>query len=146
MSRRYWPFRRRWRRWVELTVVGAGAVGFLAAGGWQAYDVYRLSTRGVVVHATMIEEHDSGRDHWIEMEYTNRTGALVHGETSNFRDADRTNLFDVVYDPDDPTRVQAADWGFDYWLPGVCLVIGSALAGLTLHARRHGFPDWIANW
>lgn len=138
--------RRRWARWAELTIVAAAAVGFLVTGGWQAYDIYRLASRGVVAQATMIEEHTSGRDHWIEMEFTTRTGEQIRGQTSNYRDGDRTNLFDVVYDPDDPSRVQAADWGFDYWLPGVCLVLGSALAWLAVHARRHGFPDWIADW
>lgn len=97
-----------------------GAVGFLVAGVWQAYDIHTLAARGVVVRADVVQERP-GRHPVLEVEFTTTTGERVRAETSNYRDLQGAPTVSVVYDPRDPQRMQAADWGYDYWLPALCL-------------------------
>lgn len=133
---------RRWPRWAEVAVCAAGAVGFLVAGTWQAYDIAVLASRGVVVQAEVLEEH-GGRESYIRVEFTTAAGERVRGDTSNYKDLRGSALVDVVYDPRNPSRLQAADWGYDYVLPGILLAAGAVFSWLTIHTRRSGFPDWL---
>lgn len=140
MSRR--RGRRRWPRWAEVAVSAAFALGSLTAGVWMASDIHVLASRGVVVPADVVAEH-GGRDSWVEVEFTTLTGDRVRGETSNVKDLHGSRTLDIVYDSQDPSRLQAADWGFDYWLPGICIAGGALFTWLTVHTWRHGTPDWL---
>lgn len=77
-----------------------------------------LTARGVVVWAALIQEH-GGDDPWIEVEFTTAAGETVRADTSLYRLPDGAFHLDVVYDPQDPGRMQGADPGPDYILPGL---------------------------
>jgi hypothetical protein len=55
----------------------------------------------------------------ITVRFVTSAGETVEGDTSNYLDAEVGKPIQVVYDPRMPGRMQAADWGFDYWLPGL---------------------------
>ena len=129
--------RHRGRRSVDDRLEGVGclvaACVFTAIGYFQIHDLYLLQHRGEVVSGTVLHESD-GRTPYITVRYRTRAGETVTSDTSNYEDADPGDTIQVVYDPLDPTRMQAADWGFDYWIPGgilgvfvlVFLVVGVA--------------------
>ncbi|MFI6675519.1 DUF3592 domain-containing protein [Kribbella sp. NPDC050470] len=93
-------------------------------------DLYWLQRRGEVVSAAVLDE-SGGRTTRIEVRYVTLAGEVVTGETSNYEDAEVGGTIDVVYDRVDPSRMQAAAWGFDYWFPGVFL--GGASVGFLIY-------------
>ncbi len=113
--------RRRWDFDVVLyLVVGCVAVAFAF---WLARDVYYLQHRGEVVPATVLDMTD-GKNERIKVRYTTKAGETIEDSTANFVDATVGGTIDVVYDPQEPTRMQATDWGFDYVLPGIVAAFG----------------------
>src|SRR5436190_1067526 len=91
---------------------------FSGLGYHEAHNLYLLKHRGEVVSATVLEE-SGGKSPHITVRYVTRSGETVTEDTSNYEDADPGETIQVVYDPEDPSRMQAADWGFDYWFPGI---------------------------
>jgi len=97
---------------------------FTGLGYHEAHNVYLLKHRGVVVSATVLDE-SGGKSPHISVRYLTRAGETVTGDTSNYLDADRGDTIQVVYDPKDPSRMQAADWGFDYLFPVVLAIVAA---------------------
>ncbi|WP_432946293.1 DUF3592 domain-containing protein [Kribbella sp. CA-253562] len=130
--------RRRWRWDVNGLLTLAGAVFLLALGFWMARDAYLLQHRGEVVEATVLDV-SSGRNARLDVRYTTKAGQTIEDSTSNFDEDAVGGTVDVVYDPAEPTRMQAADWGFDYVLPGLLGVAGvTALAAAGNQFYRRG--------
>ena len=109
---------RRWRFDREGLMSLVAAVIFSGIGYAEISDLYLLKHRGEVVSATVLDE-SGGRNSHITVRYLTRAGQTVTGDTSNYFDGDVGETIQVVYDPEEPDRMQAADWGFDYWMPGV---------------------------
>ncbi|MGC4942508.1 hypothetical protein [Kribbella sp. DT2] len=132
-ARQHREGRGRWH-WdfdgVLYLVVGCVAIAF---GCWLARDVYYLQTRGEVVPATVLDRSNGKNEH-IEVRYTTKAGATIEDSTANFVDATVGGTIDVVYDPREPTRMQATDWGFDYVLPGI---VGAFGVGFLVYAPTH---------
>ncbi|MEU4608471.1 DUF3592 domain-containing protein [Kribbella sp. NPDC023972] len=112
------------------------AVLLAGAGYAEVEDMYWLQRRGEVVTATVVDEYSSGRSgERIDVRFVTRDGRTVETDTSNYLDAEAGTTIQVIYDPVEPTRLQAADYGFDYWLPGVFFGSGSLLM-LTIAVFR----------
>lgn len=118
--------RRRWHFDREGVMCLVGALICLAIGAFQAQDLYLLRHRGEVVDALVLDE-TGGRHSQITVRYTTRAGEQVTADTSNYVEANRGETIQVVYDPREPRRMQAADWGFDYVPPGIFGVGAAAL-------------------
>jgi hypothetical protein len=87
-----------------------------------AEDTYWLSQRGEVVTATVLgEKSDGGRANTkrLMVRYTTLAGVQIDNDTTNYDEDKVGPTIDVVYDREDPVRMQAADWGTDYVSPGV---------------------------
>jgi hypothetical protein len=102
-------------------------------------DFILLSYRGKIVPAAVLDEWGtktrSGPT--IEVRYVTRGGQTVVDTTSNFKGSVNVgDQIDVVYDPKNPQRMQAADYGFDHFSPAVWLI---GAAGLALWTWRR---DW----
>lgn len=81
----------------------------------------------------------SGRHARLDVRYTTKAGQTVEDSTSNFVEDTVGGTVEVVYDPEEPTRMQAADPGFDYLLPGLLGVAGvAALAAAGNQFYRRG--------
>lgn len=111
--------KRRSSGWVAVLL--GGAVLFGGFGWSQVSDVYWLRQRGEVVTATVVAVdhpgHGRGR-RWIDLQYVTRAGATIVQRTSRFRhDRAIPQQLEVVYDREQPGRVQTADRGLDYTLP-----------------------------
>lgn len=113
--------RRRWRFDLESVMCLVAAVVLIVIAYYELEDMYLLQHRGQVVSATVLEE-SGGKHPRITVRYTTVAGEVVTGDTSNYVDADAGQTIQVVYDPERPSRMQAADWGFDYWIP--CVMFG----------------------
>jgi hypothetical protein len=105
----------------------------LTIGCWLARDVYYLQQRGEVVPATVLHK-TNGKNERIDVRYTTKAGETIEDSTSNFVDATVGGTVDVVYDPREPTRMQAVDWGFDYVLPGI---VGAFGVGFLVYGPMH---------
>jgi hypothetical protein len=87
------------------------------------------------VTATVLDQ-TWGKHQHITVRYTTRTGQEITEDTSNYDEAKVGQTIQVVYDRQEPTRMQAADYGFDYWLPTVmfggvvALFVGLGIAQL----------------
>jgi uncharacterized protein DUF3592 len=101
-----------------LTIATGLAVA--VAGAVWALDTYRLEQRGVVVTGTVLAEHRSNPSDrrptrsTIDVRYPTEGGRSVDKTTGNYRSAEVGKPIQVVYDPKKPSRMQAADYGFDY--------------------------------
>jgi hypothetical protein len=104
-----------------LTVV------FGVMAGYQAHDLHWLRERGEVVPAVVLDK-DGGKTETITVRYVTAAGQTIVGETSNFLEADKGQTIDVVYDREDPYRMQSADYGTDYLGP----ILFGVVALLTL--------------
>ncbi|MFI7064632.1 DUF3592 domain-containing protein [Kribbella sp. NPDC050124] len=102
------------------------AVAVAGFGYGELEDLYWLQHRGEVVQATVLDEYGF-RTARIEVRFVTRAGETVTGETANYVDAEVGRTIDVVYDREDPSRMQAADWGFDYWIPAAIFGAGTVL-------------------
>jgi hypothetical protein len=122
-------------------VVGVlAALGFVVAAGWQTYDIRTLSSRGVLTTAAVVGE-SHGRDPRITVRFTTAAGEVVQADTANYKEpADPGDTIEIVYDPQDPHRLQAADWGYDYWLPAICLGGGVLVGAYTYGVWRGWLP------
>jgi hypothetical protein len=135
--------RRRWHWDVNGLLILVGAVFLLSLGFWMARDTYLLQQRGEVVEATVLDV-SSGRNARLDVRYTTKAGRTLEDSTSNFVDDTVGGTVEVVYDPEEPTRMQAADWGFDYVPPGLLGVAGVtavAAAGNQLYRRAGAWRD-----
>lgn len=104
-----------------LTVV------FGTIAGFQANDLRWLRERGEVVHG-VVTAKEGGKVEEITVQYVTKAGLTVVETTSNFFDAEVGQPIDVVYDREDPYRMQSADYGTDYSGP----IIFGVFAVLTL--------------
>ncbi|GAB2570519.1 DUF3592 domain-containing protein [Kribbella endophytica] len=129
--------RRRWHWDVDGLITLVFAVAVLTFGVWVGRDTYFLQQRGEVVPATVLDV-GSGKHPKIEVRYTTKGGQTVQDGTTNYDQATAGGTIDVVYDPRKPTRMQAADYGFDYVLPGLAGALGVGLlayAGTQFYRR-----------
>ena len=105
--------------WVAVLL--GGAVLFGGFGWTQVSDVYWLGQRGEVVTATVlaVDQPAPGRGRrWIDLQYVTRAGETVVQRTSRFRrDRAIPQQVEVVYDREQPRRVQTADRGLNYAFP-----------------------------
>ncbi|GAA1612646.1 hypothetical protein GCM10009789_78610 [Kribbella sancticallisti] len=122
---------RRWHWDFDGLVTGLGACGLFLLAGWMGRDTYLLQHRGEVVPATVLDM-SSGRDSSIEVRYTTKAGRTVVDSTTNYYDARVGGTIDVIYDPQEPTRMQANDWGVDYVWPGIVGAGGVAALGYAV--------------
>ncbi|TCM46622.1 uncharacterized protein DUF3592 [Kribbella sp. VKM Ac-2568] len=84
-------------------------------------DTYWLGQRGEVVTATVLDEY-GGKTTRIDVRYVTKAGQTIENDTANYLEAEVGKQILVVYDPENPYRMQAADWGLDYWLGGLWFV------------------------
>lgn len=136
---------RTWRSDLEsvMCLVAAVIMGFV--GYLILSDLYLLEHRGEVVSATVLDKYSDGGGSRIEVRFVTRTGETVLGDTTNYVDAEVGETIQIVYDRENPGRMQAADYGFDYWLPGgifggvAVFFIVWGLRGLCLSARQRSW-------
>ncbi|WP_410789891.1 DUF3592 domain-containing protein [Kribbella sp. C-35] len=115
---------------IEAALSLVAAVVFVGILYFEVHDLYLLKHRGEVVSATVLDE-SNGKSSSITVRYRTLAGETVTEDTSNYEDADPGDTIQVVYDPKKPSRMQAADWGFDYWIPGV--ILGLIAAGFLAY-------------
>nr|WP_238355715.1 DUF3592 domain-containing protein [Kribbella sandramycini] len=117
----------------------AVAVVFVVFACIQVNDLYWLRQRGEVVTGTVVDRVD-GRSPSIEVRYTTRAGETVTEDTSNAYDMDKIRVgaqLDVIYDPEQPDRMQAADFSRSYGWPVIIFgVFSLAAAGGGLAMLR----------
>jgi hypothetical protein len=133
------PARKRGRlrfRFDLESVMCLVAAGLMAAiGAFMVRDLYWLDRRGEVVTATVLDE-SSRKNPSITVRYVTRAGQTIENDTSNYYEAKVGGTIDVLYDREDPYRMQAADYGTDPWVQivifgGVTLVfLAFGVAGL----------------
>ena len=112
--------KRRFRLGAEGAGCLLGAVVLAGIGAVQLSDLYSLDHGGVVTTATVLHEETPWRGaSTITVRFVTSAGETVEGDTSNYLDAEVGKPIQVVYDPRMPGRMQAADWGFDYWVHGL---------------------------
>jgi hypothetical protein len=129
---------RRFRLGLEGVMCVVGAILVAVVGGAQLTDLYWLAQRGEVVTATVLDEENPVRGpSRITVRFVTQAGETVEGDTANYLDAEVGKTIQVVYDPRLPGRMQAADWGFDYWVP--CLWLTGTVVFL-LFAWRELWP------
>ena len=114
-----------------MCFVAAVVLGVI--GTVEQVDTYLLDQRGVVVTATVLDKYE-GRSKSIDVRYLTATGTTVENDTAKFLDAEIGDQIQVIYDPENPDRMQAVDWGFDYligciWLVGALFLV---FAGITM--------------
>ncbi|MEV6282493.1 DUF3592 domain-containing protein [Kribbella sp. NPDC051770] len=128
---------RRWHWDPDGLITLAFAFAVLAFGLWVGRDTYYLQQRGEIVPATVLSI-GSGKSPEIEVRYVTKAGQTVEDGTRNYDEAATGGTIDVIYDPQDPKRMQAADYGFDYVLPGLtgALGIGLLVYATTQFYRR----------
>lgn len=106
---------------------------FVGIGWAQISDLYWLRHRGEVVTGTVVDRYGSKTVH-LEIEYVTKAGRTVRSETSNFDEDHRVGQqIQVIYDREEPERMQAASWGLGYGFPAVAfslVFIGFAVAGV----------------
>ena len=126
-TKRRWGFSIDGLKWLFVAIILLG-VCYAAAE-----DTYVLQHRGVVATGTVLHKNVPLKGSTsITVRFVTASGKTVKADTSNFVDAEVGQTIQVVYDPADPNRMQAADWGFDYWLPaifggGVLAMLAAAL-------------------
>jgi hypothetical protein len=119
--------KRRWRFAFDGLGCLVAAIILAGVGYAEVEDTYLLQHRGVVVTGTVLRKNVPFRGSTsITVRFATATGKTVKADTSNFENAEVGQTIQVVYDPVDPTRMQAVDWGFDYWIPAT-LFGGGAL-------------------
>ncbi|TCN44072.1 uncharacterized protein DUF3592 [Kribbella orskensis] len=115
---------RRKRRFafnVDGVMCLVAALVLTGLGVAENLDTYWLDQRGEVVTATVLDEH-GGKTTRIDVRYVTKAGQTIENDTVNYLDAEVGKEIQVVYDPENPYRMQAADWGLDYWLGGLWFV------------------------
>lgn len=125
------------------TVLSFLLAGMLTVGGVvSAWDTYWLAERGVVATATVLDERPSGkRSTKIDVRFVTQGGQTVETATEHYYGAEVGRQIEILYDPENPKRMQAVNWGLDYqiamvWLSSALIftVVG-VLCSLGLHAR-----------
>jgi hypothetical protein len=127
------PVKRRWRFEPVSAVLVFIALVVAVAGGVDVKDSYLLKQRGEVATATVLDkttdEHGTTR---ITVRFATRAGETVRARTENYKHAQKDEPIEVIYDPQHPQRMQAADWSLDYWKS--VLVFGAGVLGLLIAA------------
>lgn len=127
-----------------LFLLGAG---MLAGGGvMAAWDTYLLDQRGVVATATVLDERPSGKQMTrIDVRFVTAGGQTVEADTEHYFSAEVGREIQVLYDPENPQRLQAANWDLDYqiamiWFGGALVFtaagVVSALGFTTARLRQ----------
>lgn len=115
----------------------------LAVGGVvAAWDTYLLDQRGVVTTATVLAERSGGKGMpKIDVRFVTAAGQTVETHTEHYLSAEVGREIEVLYDPENPDRLQAANWDLDYqivavWLGGSLLfTVFGVLCFLGLSVR-----------
>ncbi|GAB2570525.1 DUF3592 domain-containing protein [Kribbella endophytica] len=117
----------KWRRRYEGAAMLLLTVVFGALAWAEADDLRWLRERGAVVPAVVLAK-EGWKTERITVRYETLAGQTIVERTSNFLEADQGQTIDVVYDREDPHRMQSADYGTDYSGP----IIFGVFAVLTL--------------
>nr|WP_238355716.1 DUF3592 domain-containing protein [Kribbella sandramycini] len=127
---------RGWRVSGEFVAFLAAAVGFGVVGAVQIVDLYWLRERGEVVMGTVLEK-SSGKSPSIEVRYVTGAGETIVEGTTNYEEAEVGQSIAVIYDPLEPRRMQAEDYGLSYWFPAVFLGVPTVgfLIGAVVNLR-----------
>jgi hypothetical protein len=90
-----------------------------AVGAAYFDDIYTLAHRSEVVKGTVIGKRIGWRRPTeIEIKFITRSGETVVAGTWHFdHEPNVGDQIQVEYDPHEPTLIQGADWGHNYWLP-----------------------------
>lgn len=104
------------------------AVGVLVLGTVETLDIYWLKQRGEVVTATVVEVHHGRKSSSIDVRYQTKAGETIEDNTSNFNTAPTGQHIPVIYDRENPHRMQAADWGLNYWPEAIWFAMGLGFA------------------
>jgi hypothetical protein len=110
---------RRFKLTRELVMCVVAGVVLSVVGTVTFTEVYTLAHRSEVVTGTVIDKQSSLRRPrpTITVKFVTRSGRTVVGETWRFEtEPEVGDRIPVEDDPQDPTVMQAADWGHDYWL------------------------------
>jgi hypothetical protein len=95
-----------------------GGLVLSAVGAANFDDIYTLAHRSEVVTGTVVDKRTGLRGPTeIGIKFITRSGETVVADT--WRVDHEPNIGDqiqVEYDPLEPTLIQGADWGHDYWL------------------------------
>lgn len=133
--------RLRFRFDLESVMCLVGAVVFATIGTFMLQDLYWLDRRGEVVTATVLDE-SSGKNPSITVRYVTRAGQTIENDTSNYYEAKVGGTIDVLYDREDPYRMQAADYGTDPWLQIV--FFGGAMLVLLAFGVAGLWPERVS--
>ena len=133
---------------VAFMLVGCAGLSALI-GRWTYHDLQVLEARGVTTNA-QVDDYSTGKGAHVDVTFTTRSGERVQASTSNFSVEDiRASRIEVVYDPEKPTRMQAAGYGFDPFLPyllwglsGVLLVV-AAVTAVAAHRTGRSRPKEV---
>jgi hypothetical protein len=89
-----------------------------AVGAAYFDDIYTLAHRSEVVTGTVIDKRTGWRGPTeIGIKFITRSGETVVADTWRFdHEPNVGDQIQVEYDPHEPTLIQGADWGHDYWL------------------------------
>jgi Protein of unknown function (DUF3592) len=121
--------RRRWRVAPEGVMFAFVAVALAGTGYAEIDDNHALQRRGVVTTATVLsKENDPRAGAEIKLRFLRQDGRPIEVTTENYQEADVGQTIQVVYDPMDPARVQATDWGYDDRTPLLVFGGGSLVA------------------
>jgi hypothetical protein len=115
------PSRAKHRWHFDLERVGSLVAAVVTAyvGYLMVSDLYLLDHRGEVVDAIVLDKRPERGGPRIDVRYVTLTGETITNDTTNFLDAEVGQTIQVVYDPENPHRMQSADYGFDYWMSAV---------------------------
>jgi hypothetical protein len=128
--------KRRWHVSPEGVIIVFVAVMLAGVGYAEAQDSYLLQRRGQVVNATVVHEtHDDRAGSQVQVRFVTREGRTVKGETETDQTVEVGQTVQVVYDPHDPARMQAADEDLDY-RTSIIVFGGGAFAMLIFSLSR----------
>jgi hypothetical protein len=123
--------KRRWHVAPEGLMFVFVAVTMAGVGYAEIEDAYWLERRGEVVTATIVREDDPDEraGSYVDVRFTTRTGRVVEAETEVDDEVEVGQTIQVVYDRENPLRMQTADSPLDYSLGFI--LAGGALVLLT---------------
>lgn len=95
-----------------------GAVLLSAVGAATFDDIYTLAHRSEIVTGTVVKKDASlRRPTDVTVRFITRAGQTVVADTSRIdHEPNVGDQIQIEYDPEEPSRMQGADWGHNYWL------------------------------
>ena len=126
---------------LESVMSLVAAVVMATVGTFMLQDLYWLERRGEVVTATVLDE-SSGKNPYITVRYVTRAGQTIENDTSNYFEATVGGTIDVLYDREDPYRMQAADYGTEPW--ALVVVSGAVTLIAVVIGVRGLWPERVS--